>query len=262
MKVSEALDTRMSCRAFLPDPVPEARYVRSWRGPAGPRPAATCSPGLWRCSRVRRWRPWWSGFGSRSRSTRSAIHPSTQSTRRPWGAVSYAPPSEWRGSVRHPRHTAQRPPCPPAPVRAQLRGFWRPGRAVHLHRPLHGLGPMGRHGHVHAKHHAAGTRAWAAHLPPGILVRVVPRSGEAIALPASRMLFSGIAVGYRDESAPINRLRSSRAPLAEFVGFPRLSLARSQTYRVGSGTPAAWNPSRRIRHESHLPQARPLLSAW
>jgi nitroreductase len=46
---------------------------------------------------------------------------------------------------------------------------------------------------------------------------------QAIALPASRMLFSGIAMGYRDESAPINRLRTERAPLAEFAcfrGFP------------------------------------------
>jgi nitroreductase len=42
---------------------------------------------------------------------------------------------------------------------------------------------------------------------------------EAIALPADRMLFSGIAVGYRDESAPINQLRTSRAPLEDFATF-------------------------------------------
>jgi hypothetical protein len=37
------------------------------------------------------------------------------------------------------------------------------------------------------------------------------------------MLFSGMALGYRDEAAPINRLRTDRAPLAEFAslhGFP------------------------------------------
>jgi nitroreductase len=43
--------------------------------------------------------------------------------------------------------------------------------------------------------------------------------GEAVSLPANRMLFSGIAVGYRDESAAINRLRTSRAPLTEFATF-------------------------------------------
>jgi nitroreductase len=39
MKVSEALDSRMSCRAFLPDPVPEATLRRilesARRSPSG-----------------------------------------------------------------------------------------------------------------------------------------------------------------------------------------------------------------------------------
>ena len=42
---------------------------------------------------------------------------------------------------------------------------------------------------------------------------------EAVALPSSRMLFSGIAMGYRDDSAPINRLRTGRATLEEFATF-------------------------------------------
>ncbi|MEJ0008856.1 MAG: nitroreductase [Steroidobacteraceae bacterium] len=42
---------------------------------------------------------------------------------------------------------------------------------------------------------------------------------EVIELPAARMLFSGIAIGYRDESAPINQLRTERAPVAEFATF-------------------------------------------
>ncbi|HTV79351.1 MAG TPA: nitroreductase [Steroidobacteraceae bacterium] len=43
--------------------------------------------------------------------------------------------------------------------------------------------------------------------------------GEAIALPPERMLFAGISLGYRDASAPINRLRTDRAPLEEFASF-------------------------------------------
>lgn len=43
--------------------------------------------------------------------------------------------------------------------------------------------------------------------------------GEFIGLPPERMLFCGIALGYRDETAPINRLRTDRAPLEEFVKF-------------------------------------------
>jgi nitroreductase len=42
---------------------------------------------------------------------------------------------------------------------------------------------------------------------------------EAIALPAQRMLFAGIALGYRDENAPINRLKTDRAALEEFATF-------------------------------------------
>ncbi len=43
--------------------------------------------------------------------------------------------------------------------------------------------------------------------------------GEAIALPPQRLLFPGISVGYRDPSAPINRLRTERAALDEFATF-------------------------------------------
>jgi nitroreductase len=38
---------------------------------------------------------------------------------------------------------------------------------------------------------------------------------EFLSLPAELMLFCGLALGYRDESAPINTLRTERAPLPE-----------------------------------------------
>jgi nitroreductase len=38
-------------------------------------------------------------------------------------------------------------------------------------------------------------------------------------LPPERMLFCGLALGYRDESHPVNRLRTDRAALEEFVQF-------------------------------------------
>ena len=41
--------------------------------------------------------------------------------------------------------------------------------------------------------------------------------GEFLGLPPELMLFSGMALGHRDESAPINRLRTDRAPLEEFA---------------------------------------------
>jgi nitroreductase len=36
-------------------------------------------------------------------------------------------------------------------------------------------------------------------------------------IPANQMFFCGMALGYSDESAPINRLRTDRAPLEEFA---------------------------------------------
>jgi nitroreductase len=41
--------------------------------------------------------------------------------------------------------------------------------------------------------------------------------GDFLRLPPERMLFSGMALGYRDENHPINRLRTDRAPLEEFA---------------------------------------------
>ena len=41
--------------------------------------------------------------------------------------------------------------------------------------------------------------------------------GEFLSLPAHHMLFCGMAMGHRDETAPINALRTERAPLEEFA---------------------------------------------
>jgi nitroreductase len=41
--------------------------------------------------------------------------------------------------------------------------------------------------------------------------------GEFLSLPAQHMLFCGMALGYRDENAPINALRTDRAKLEEFA---------------------------------------------
>jgi nitroreductase len=38
-------------------------------------------------------------------------------------------------------------------------------------------------------------------------------------LPAEEMIYCGMALGYADESAPVNSLRSDRAPLEEIVTF-------------------------------------------
>ena len=40
-----------------------------------------------------------------------------------------------------------------------------------------------------------------------------------IALPAERILYCGLALGYADEAAPINRWRTERAPIEDFATF-------------------------------------------
>lgn len=43
--------------------------------------------------------------------------------------------------------------------------------------------------------------------------------GRALDLPPGRMLFSGMSIGYRDPSHPVNELVSDRAPLDEWARF-------------------------------------------
>jgi nitroreductase len=42
---------------------------------------------------------------------------------------------------------------------------------------------------------------------------------EQLALPADRILYCGLALGYADEDSPINRWRTERAPLEDFAAF-------------------------------------------
>ena len=43
--------------------------------------------------------------------------------------------------------------------------------------------------------------------------------GEFLNIPPDLMLFCGMAIGHIDPAAPINTLRSERAPLQEFATF-------------------------------------------
>ncbi|MEX1153586.1 nitroreductase [Parvibaculum sp.] len=43
--------------------------------------------------------------------------------------------------------------------------------------------------------------------------------GEFVGIPEELMLFCGMGLGYMDEAAPINQLRTDRAPLEEFTTF-------------------------------------------
>jgi nitroreductase len=45
--------------------------------------------------------------------------------------------------------------------------------------------------------------------------------GELFDIPEEHLFFCGMAMGYRDPEAPVNQLRSERAPLGEFARFIR-----------------------------------------
>ncbi len=50
-----------------------------------------------------------------------------------------------------------------------------------------------------------------------------PTLYQALATPPNLMLFCGMAIGYRDDQAPVNALRSKRAGLEEFARFEGFS---------------------------------------
>ena len=56
--------------------------------------------------------------------------------------------------------------------------------------------------------HTCAQEAWA------IWYRTI---GEFLQLPADHMFFCGMALGYMDESAAVNKLRTERAQLADFA---------------------------------------------
>ena len=50
---------------------------------------------------------------------------------------------------------------------------------------------------------------------------------EFLQLPADHMFFCGMALGYMDESAPVNKLRTERAQLAEFATCEASTMPRA-----------------------------------
>jgi nitroreductase len=220
MKVSEALDSRMSCRAFLPDPVPEATLRRilaaAGRAPSGGNlqpwfvDVLTGAPLAALVARVGALVPEYPlGYPSEY-----PVYPSPLGE--PYRTRRFQNGEDLYATIGVPR--ADRP----ARLRQYARNYAAFGAPVLLLICIdRGMGSaqwadMGMFMQsimLLAREHGLHTcpqESWSG------WYREV---ADAIALPAQRMLFSGIAIGYRDDSAPINRLRTDRAPLAEFATF-------------------------------------------
>jgi nitroreductase len=224
MKVSEALATRMSCRAFLPDPVPETllRQILAGasRAPSGGNlqpwfvEVLTGAPLAALIDRVRQQVPEY----PLGQTSEYPVYPSPLGE--PYRTRRFQNGEDLYATLGIPRGDR------PARLRQFARNYEAFGAPVMLFICIDrymgsaqwaDMGMFMQSIMLLAREHGLHTcpqESWSG------WYREVT---EAIALPAARMLFAGIAVGYRDESAPINRLRTPRAPLAEFAcfrGFP------------------------------------------
>ena len=218
MNVSEALATRMSCRAFLPTPVPEATVraildgakqspsggnLQPWRVyvlsgeplkeflalirgklPTNPRGDGSeydiYPTALWEPYRSRRFR-----CGEDMYATIGVARDDKFGR-----LLQFARNFEFFGAPVGLFFCLDRRMGPP-----QWSDVGMYMQSVMLLAREHGL-------------HTCAQEAWS------VWYRTV---GEFLRLPAELMLFSGMALGYRDEAAAINQLRTDRAPLEEFA---------------------------------------------
>ena len=218
MNVSDAIESRMSCRAFLPTPVPEttvrAILEQARRTPSG--------------GNVQ---PWWVHViaGEPLAQFLSIVRSKLPVTPRgeppeydiypkelvePYRTRRYQCAEDMYATIAVPRDDK------PARLRHFARNFEFFGAPVALFFSLdRRMGPpqwsdVGMYmqnvmllAREHGLHTCA-QEAWSH------WARTV---GDFIQLPDELMLFSGMALGYRDESHPINRLRTGRATLDEFA---------------------------------------------
>ncbi len=218
MKVSDALDSRMSCRAFLPDPVPEyvLRQILSAarRAPSGGNlqpwfvDVLTGAPLAALVARIREQVP----EHPLGHTPEYPVYPSPLGE--PYRTRRYQNGEDLYATIGLPRGDR---PARLAQYARNYEGFGAPVVLfVCIDRYMGAaqwadMGMFMQSIMLLAREHGLHTcpqESWSG------WHREV---AEAIALPAHRMLFSGIAIGHRDETAPINRLRSDRAPLEEFV---------------------------------------------
>jgi nitroreductase len=220
MRVSDALDSRMSCRAFLPDAVPEGTLRQileaASRAPSGGNlqpwyvDVLTGAPLAALIERVRAQ----VGEHPLGHPSEYPVYPSPLGE--PYRSRRHENGEELYATLGIPRSDR------PARLRQYARNYAAFGAPVLLFVSIDrdmgsaqwsDVGMFMQSVMLLAREHGLHTcpqESWSG------WYREV---GAAISLPANRMLFSGIAVGYRDESAPINRLRTSRVPLAQFATF-------------------------------------------
>ena len=218
MLVSEAIDSRISCRAFLDTPVPQHTVVEileaAKRAPSGGNlqpwrvDVLTGAPLAEFLSRIRakqRTQPM--GEGTEYNVYPPNLHDPYRSRRFKCGEDLYA-------TLGIPREDK------PARIRHFARNYELFGAPVALFFSLDrrmgqdqwaDVGMFMQNIMLLARQHGLHTcaqEAWA------VWYKSV---AEFLQLPAEHMLFCGMALGYMDDHSPVNKLRTERAQLAEFA---------------------------------------------
>lgn len=224
MDVREAVATRYSCRAFLPTPVPLATVREILEGAARAPSGGNLQPWLVHAL-----------AGERLKALKATVRARPELLPRGEGAEYDIYPRELKEPYRTRRfqvgellYRAIGVPREDRPgrIRQYARNFEFFGAPVGLFFSIdRTMGPpqwsdLGGYiqsvmvlARAHGLH-TCGQEAWT-HWHRTL--------GEVLALPPDYMLFCGMALGYADEDAPINRWRAPREPLdafASFQGFP------------------------------------------
>lgn len=218
MNVSEAIESRTSCRAFLSTPVPEATVrailEQARRSPSGGNlqpwwvHVLTGAPLAEFLSVVRGRLP----ASPRGEPPEYEIYP--QDLAEPYRSRRWQCAEDMYATIRVPREDKA------ARLRHFARNFEFFGAPVALFFSIDrrmgppqwaDLGMFMQSVMLLAREHGLHTCAQEAWSHWAGTVR------EFVALPPELMLFSGMALGYRDEDHPINRLRTARATLDEFA---------------------------------------------
>ena len=222
MDVLEAVATRYSCRAFLPTPVPEAtvRDILDARGAraVGRQRAALAG----RCARRRTAR---SAQGAAApRMARAAAARRGRRIRhlsaRPEGALLDTPPR--RSATRSTSRSAFRARTGRRAIgntRAIIEFFGAPVGAVRCRSTAAWARRNGPTSAASSRPSCCSRAAMActpARRRPGHWHKTV---WSFLDLPPNTYLFCGMALGYADEDAPINRWRAPREPLDAFASF-------------------------------------------